>query len=95
MVKGTQRQMILVRSPDSELFETAIFVLRDEALRDNTKAKEEVLRQARQAAERYLRENDREEAGRKRGYRAPLAAICGGCVAGVVWLAVHLLGLSV
>ncbi len=28
MVKGTQRQMIMVRTPESELFELAYFVLR-------------------------------------------------------------------
>ena len=32
MVKGTSRQVILVRSPDPKLFEQAIFILKDEAV---------------------------------------------------------------
>ena len=31
MVKGTSRQVILVRSPDQKLFEQAIFIVREDA----------------------------------------------------------------
>lgn len=32
MVKGTSRQVILVHSPEPQLFEQAIFILKDEAV---------------------------------------------------------------
>ena len=32
MVKGTSRQVIVVHSPEPELFEQAIFILKDEAV---------------------------------------------------------------
>ena len=34
MVKGTSRQVILVQSPEPKLFEQAIFILKDDALKD-------------------------------------------------------------
>ena len=34
MVKGTSRQVILVQSPEPKLFEQAIFILKDDALKE-------------------------------------------------------------
>ena len=34
MVKGISRQVILVQSPEPKLFEQAIFILKDEALKE-------------------------------------------------------------
>ena len=48
MVKGISRQVILVRSPDPELFEQAIFILRDSAVREGV-TEEMLLKQAKQA----------------------------------------------
>ena len=57
MVKGITRQVILVKSPDPKLFEEAIFIVKEEALaRDGVNA-EQVIRQARQAADGYLKGN--------------------------------------
>lgn len=52
MVKGVSRQVIVVRPPDTKLFEQAIFLLRDGA--DGGISDEALLRQARQAAGQYL-----------------------------------------
>ena len=35
MVKGTTRQVVLVKSPDPQLFEQAIFILRENALENH------------------------------------------------------------
>ena len=51
MVKGITRQVILVKSPDPRLFEEAIFIVKEEAL-----AREGVLKEARQAADGYLKQ---------------------------------------
>ncbi len=56
MVKGITRQVILVKSPDPRLFEQAIFIVKDEALAREGVDADQVLRQARQAADGYLRQ---------------------------------------
>ena len=55
MVKGITRQVILVKSPDPKLFEEAIFIVREEAMAREGVDAEQVIRQARQAADGYLR----------------------------------------
>ena len=56
MVKGITRQVILVKSPDPKLFEEAIFIVKEEALARESVGAEQVLKQARQAADGYLRQ---------------------------------------
>ena len=51
MVKGITRQVILVKSPDPKLFEEAIFIVKEEALAREGVSADQVLRQARQAAD--------------------------------------------
>ena len=55
MVKGITRQVILVKSPDPKLFEEAIFIVKEEALSREGVSADQVLRQARQAADGYLK----------------------------------------
>ena len=50
MVKGITRQAVVVRTPDPELFEQAIFIVRCE-VRDGV-SQEDILRQAQQEAGR-------------------------------------------
>ena len=78
MVKGITRQVILVKSPDPKLFEEAIFIV-----------KEEVLRQARQAADGYLKGSrawDR-RLGRFAGLAGPFWGAAGALLASGVWCA--------
>ena len=56
MVKGITRQVILVKSPDPRLFEEAIFIVKEEALAREGVSADKVLREARQAADGYLRQ---------------------------------------
>ena len=58
MVKGVNKHVILVKTPDPKYFEEAIFVLREEAFGQGVSA-EQVLREARQAAKSYLRGSTR------------------------------------
>ena len=46
MVKGISRQVIVVQSPDPKLFEQAIFILKDEAVRNGV-TEEALLKEAR------------------------------------------------
>lgn len=80
MVKGIQKQVILVRSPDPELFEQAIFILRDEALGREGVSDRAVLRQARQAAMGYIPSEHR-----SLWTRGPVWAGAGALATGVIW----------
>ena len=74
MVKGISKQVILVNGPDTELFEQAIFVLKDNAdgITDDMLLKE---------AKRIINNP-------KKYKRLPHAvwAGCGAAVTGIIWL---------
>ena len=79
MVKGNSRQIILVHSPEEKLFEQAIFILKEDAVRDGV-TDEQLLQEARRAAG-----EGRMPAKRKK-LQGPLWA-CGGALAtGLIWL---------
>lgn len=82
MVKGVSRQVIVVRPPDTKLFEQAIFLLRDGA--DGGISDEALLRQARQAAGQYLQAS---RTPRRRIRLQNLAwALAGAAATGLAWL---------
>ena len=81
MVKGIQRQVILVPSPDPELFDQAIFILKDSAVRQGI-TDEMLLKQARAAI------------GRKKHWsfgKAVFWAAIGACISGIITAALLLL----
>lgn len=53
MVKGTARQVVVVKSPGQNLFEQAIFLLREDALERGV-GERELLEEARRVADRSL-----------------------------------------
>jgi hypothetical protein len=84
MVKGITRQVILVKSPDPNLFEEAIFIVKEEALAREGVSADQVLKQARQAADGYLKQ------GRVWNHRlhrlsGPLWGVAGALLACVGW----------
>ena len=85
MVKGITRQIILVKSPDPKLFEEAIFIVKEEALAREGVSADRVLKEARQAADGYLRQG---RAWNRRLERlpAPLWAAIGAAAASAGWL---------
>lgn len=74
MVKGTSRQVILVHSPETQLFEQAIFILKDNA-EDVT---DDVLLQE---AKRIINAPKR-----KKRLCGPLWACGGAVLTGIIWL---------
>ena len=92
MVRGTNRRVVVVRSPDPQIFEEAIFVIREDLFRREDSA-DKVLRQARQAANAYLRRTTG-FGRRNRLFRLPasLYAGLGAAAAGIAWLAFRLVG---
>lgn len=61
MVKGNTRQVIVVRSPDPQLFEQAIFLLREDALEKNGVGEREILEEARRLADGYIKKGVRQK----------------------------------
>lgn len=89
VVKGTSRQVIVVRSPDPRLFEEAIFVLKEDHVR--SKSADQVMEEARRAAADYIRRST--VGGRRRGGARvlPVVIAAAGAAAGLAWLTLHFL----
>lgn len=92
MVKGTNRRVVVVKSPDPQIFEEAIFVIREDLFHRGSSA-DKVMSEARQAANAYLRKTT---GLRRRGFltRIPAAlyAGLGAAAAGIAWLAFRFVG---
>ena len=74
MVKGISRQVILVHSPETDMFEQAIFILKDTA-EDITD--EKLLKEAKSIIN---------SSKKKRQHCGPLWACGGAILTGVIWL---------
>jgi len=84
MVKGTSKQVIVVRPEATDLFEQAIFILRDPEHGGITD--EKLLEQARKAADSYLK--NKLKGGRGKGHQwSPIFyAAMGGLSVGGLWI---------
>ena len=91
VVRGTNRRVVVVRSPDPQVFEEAIFVIREDLFHREGSA-EAVLRQARKAADAYLRRTTPARRRLSRRLTAPLYAGLGAAAAGIAWLCLHFVG---
>ena len=82
MVKGITRQVIVVHSPGEEIFDQAIFILKDSAVEEGI-TDEKLM----QEAKRCIRGN-----GEGKCFRAGPLWACGGAAAtALLWLATVLL----
>ncbi len=84
MVKGVSRQVIVVQSPDKDLFEQAIFILTDAAVEQGV-TDQMLLKQANQAVR---------ASGKRRPkllYFGPAWAAAGAALTGIAWIIVSLL----
>ena len=80
MVKGISRQVILVQNPDPELFEQAIFILKDEAIAQGI-TDEQLLKEARKVTRTPGGASARSVLS-----QGPVWAALGAALTGVVWL---------
>ncbi len=85
MVKGITRQVILVKSPDPKLFEEAIFIVKEEAMNREGVGPDQVLREARQAANGYLKQGKGGSFGRLNQLPGPVWAAAGAALASLGW----------
>ena len=74
MVKGITRQVILVRAPETKLFEQAIFILKEDAA---AVTDEMLLREAKGIMN---------TAGKRKRLYGPMWACCGALLTGIIWL---------
>ena len=92
MVRGTNRRVVVVRSPDPKIFEEAIFVVREDLFRQASSA-DKVMSEARKAARSYL---DRAVGTERRPFLARIPAAIyagiGALAAAVAWLAFRFVG---
>lgn len=78
MVKGISRQVIVVNAPEPKLFEQAIFILKDDALKNGGVSNEELLLEAKK-----LMNNHRK---RKNHLYGPVWAAGGALLIGAAWI---------
>lgn len=90
MVKGISRRVIVVESPDPRVFDQAIFILRNDILSEDGVSSRQLVDQAVRIAKSYTRSQGLPSPKRHRMTPA-IAAMLGGGLMGLVWLAVTLL----
>ena len=79
MVKGNSRQVIVVSNPEQQLFEQAIFILKEEAVKNGV-TEAQLLQEAKKAAGEGITKK------KYRSVQGPVWA-CGGALAtGLLWL---------
>lgn len=78
MVKGNSRQVIVVSNPEQKLFEQAIFILKEGAVREGI-TEAQLLREAKRAAGEGVRKKHRRIQG-------PVWAVGGALLTGLIWL---------
>ena len=86
MGRGTSRRVIVVESPDTNLFEQAIFIVRSDAVGKDGVTEDDLLQQARSAAGQYVR--SRVPGARltaRRLLRDLAFAVMGGALVGLAW----------
>ena len=86
VVKGVTRQVVVVRTPDPALFDEAIFLVRSGAVGTDGVTDEQLLREAKAAAGRYV--TSRVRGGRLGhiGLGQLLCALAGAALVGLAWL---------
>jgi hypothetical protein len=89
VVKGVCRRVIVIKSPELHLFDEAIFIVKEEALRAGGVTGEEIIRQAQQVADNYVRFHIKKSWLSK--LPAPVFAAFGAGITALVWFFTQLM----
>lgn len=81
MVKGISKQVIVVHSPDKKIFDQAIFILSDDAVRDRGITDDMLLREAK----RLIKEPKGRQKGKNKLF-CFLSALLGALTIGSIWV---------
>lgn len=88
MVKGVNRQVIVVKAPDQVLFDQAIFILREDALEKDGIGERELLDEAQKIADSYIHK----KSGKQKRQIPPLFwLLLGALPVALVWMLTVLL----
>lgn len=86
VVKGTNRRVVVVRSPDERIFEQAIFIVREDYLQSEREGTKRLMEEARRAAGEYMA---RLKTPRRRRRLRPFFIAAGVAVAALAFFAVR------
>ena len=89
MVKGISKKVIVIRSPEKELFEEAIFIVNEDVYRENGVTGEMIVQEAQTVADRYIKDNLKKR--RLPKLPALFYSALGAAVTGIVWIATNLI----
>ncbi len=89
MVKGTTRQVMMVRLADAGLFEQAIFLLKEDSLEKQGVTEKQILEEAKRLAEGCSEDAKRRNS--RRYLRSLAWSTAGAALTGFVWLITTLL----
>ena len=95
MVKGTSKRVVVVKSPDSRIFEQAIFIVREDFFsRHSEGGHSDILREAQAVADNYIRSTvlqPRRNTALPRVPTSVLLCLLAGVLALGVWASLHFL----
>ena len=87
MVKGVSKSVIVVPSPDPSLFESAIFIMRDDAVPSSGSSRRRILREAARIAGTYVSES---VPRRRHSIPAPVWCAAGAVAAGTAAVLIYI-----
>jgi len=85
VVKGTTKRVIVVKSPNPEVFEQAIFIVREGYTPENGTASDEVLKEAERVADEYIK-GSLGTRGLLARIPPPVFAVVGAAITGIAWM---------
>ena len=93
MVKGVSRKVVVVKGPDDRFFDQAIFLVREDFISRMGISADQLCRQARQAADAYVRGVSQTRRERLSRLAPVLWSLLGAGAMGLLWLTITLIGI--
>ncbi len=88
LLKGVSRRVIVIKSPDPNMFEEAIFIVKEDRLSKGV-TQAQIMREAREVADSYIRRNVTKQ--KVKPVPAPLFAVLGGLTTACLFIAAQLI----
>lgn len=88
MVKGITRRVVIIKSPDPDIFDEAIFLVKEDAFSKGV-TQNDVLRQAKNVANDYVRNTITKKPKKK--IHPAFFSLLGALAMGALWLAISLI----
>ncbi len=89
VVKGVSRRVIVIKSPNLHLFDEAIFIVKEDALREGGVTGTEIIKQAQEVADNYVRQHLNKRWLSR--IPAPAFAVFGAAFTALIWFITQLI----